>query len=84
MIDELTDDRVSVTLVNVNQLEARRIIVQAGGYAEHQLTAVKVGNHVQSVEGAQVTVELSPGAGARLTLIMKRHVNVPTLEFPWN
>jgi hypothetical protein len=38
--DELAADRVSVTLVNVDQLESRRVIVQVGGYAEHRFVAV--------------------------------------------
>jgi hypothetical protein len=29
-------------------------------------------------------VRLAAGAGARLTLKMKRHVNAPTLSFPWD
>ncbi len=40
LVDELAADRVSVTLVNVDQLESRRVIVQVGGYAEHRFVAV--------------------------------------------
>ncbi|HTI51473.1 MAG TPA: hypothetical protein VL475_10995 [Planctomycetaceae bacterium] len=84
LIDEMTGDRVSVTLVNVNQLEPRTVIVQAGGYAEHRFTSLKIGDKSQPVDGTQVTVKLAPGAGARLQFTMKRYANVPTMAFPWN
>ncbi len=84
LIDELTDDRVSVTLVNVNQLEARRVIVQAGGYAEHRFTAVKVGDRSRPLDGSHITVVLAPGAGARLSFITQRYVNEPSMGFPWH
>lgn len=84
LIDEMTGDRVSVTLVNVNQLEPRTVIVQAGGYAEHRFTSLKIGDKSQPVDGTQVTVKLAPGAGARLQFAMKRYANVPTMAFPWN
>jgi len=29
-------------------------------------------------------VRLAPGAGAKLTVWYKRHVNQPTLELPWD
>jgi hypothetical protein len=84
LIDEMTDDRVSVTLVNMDQLDSRTVVVQAGGYAEHQFTSVKLGDKPQPVDASHVTVKLAPGAGARLSFTMKRHVNVPTMAFPWD
>ena len=84
LIDELTGDRVSVTLVNVNQLETRRMVVQAGGYAEHRFASVQQGDKTQPLDGPHLTVELAPCAGARLSFTMKRYVNRPTMAFPWN
>lgn len=83
LIDEMTDDRVSVTLVNVSQTAMRRVVVQGGAYAEHTLTSVAVAGQTTRVDGSSVTVELAPGAGARLTLSMKRYSRPPTLHFPW-
>jgi hypothetical protein len=84
LIDELTDDRVSVTLVNINQLDRRRVIVQAGGYAEHRFSSVKFGEESQPINSAHATIELAPGSGARLTFTHQRFANIPTMAFPWS
>ena len=39
---------------------------------------------VVPVGTSHVTVRLAPGAGARLTLGMRRHAETPTVAFPWN
>lgn len=83
LIDEMSDERVSVTLVNVNQLEPRELVVQAGGYAEHRFTAVEYGGASRPLDGPRLAVRLAPGAGARLSFTMKRFVNRPTMAFPW-
>ena len=75
LVHELKDDAVTVTLVNLNQVEPRDVIVQAGGYAEHRFT---------EAAGSALTVRLAPGAGKKLTLKMERYANLPTLAFPWN
>ena len=41
LVSELTDDFVGVTLVNINQTEQRDVIVQTGGYGEHQCLRVE-------------------------------------------
>ena len=75
LVHELHDDAVTVTLVNLNQVEPRDVIVQAGAYAEHRFS---------ETGGSALTVRLAPGAGKKLTLKMKRYANRPTLAFPWN
>lgn len=75
LVHELKDDSVTVTLVNVNQVESRDLIVQAGAYAEHLFT---------DADSSALTVRLEPGAGKKLTLPMKRYANRPTMSFPWN
>lgn len=84
LIDKMSADSVSVTVVNLNQLDARRLIVQAGGYAEHQFTSVSIGGQTQPIDNSSVSVHLAPGAGAKMTFIMRRYVNKPTMEFPWH
>ena len=84
LIDTMTDDRVAVTLVNVNQLEARTVVVQTGAYAEHQCLDVELANERTNVRQPWFTVKLAPGAGARMVVRTKRYANQPTLAFPWD
>lgn len=83
LVDSLTPDSVGVTLVNVNQLEGRAVVVQAGGYAEHEFTSATLDGREISIKGPKFTVRLAPGAGSRLKFAMRRHVNQPTMQFPW-
>ena len=83
LVHELADDMVSVTLVNLNQLEAREVLVQAGGYAEHRFTGLEVAGQSRELDASVVSVHLAPGAGQRLTLSMERYANRPELSFPW-
>ena len=84
LVEKMTDDEVVVTLVNTSQLDAHKVVVQAGGYAEHQFVSVENGGREQDVDASHFSVELAPGAGGRLTLKMQRYVNQPTLIFPWD
>jgi hypothetical protein len=83
LIDEMTADQVSVTLVNINQLQSRRVIVQAGGYAEHHFTSAKLGAKTVPLDSPHLDIELAPGSGARFILGMKRFAHPPTMAFPW-
>jgi hypothetical protein len=83
LVDSLSADSATVTLVNLNQTELRRVVVQAGAYAEHRFTAADMDGKNVPLEAPHLTVRLAPGAGARLLLNMKRYVNPPTLMMPW-
>jgi hypothetical protein len=84
LVDTLTADAVGLTLVNTNQIEARTVIVQGGGYGEHQVVEVNDGKNTVAVNGANFTVKLAPGAGARWLIKMKRYANKPTMKQPWD
>ena len=84
LIDRMTDFETAVTLVNTNQVEARTVIVQAGGYGEHEFVEVQWGPEIQPLTGRHLTVRLAPGAGQRLIFKMRRFANTPTLAFPWS
>jgi hypothetical protein len=73
-----------VTLVNTNPVDAREVVVQAGGYGEHRFEGVTVGGQTTTFSGPIVTVRLEPGAGSRLDFKMTRYANRPTLAFPWD
>jgi hypothetical protein len=84
LVEEMTADSVTVTIVNLHQTAERRVVVQGGAYAEHRFTEAEVEGRKTALEGAHFTLRLGPGAGARLRLLMKRYANQPTLAFPWN
>ena len=85
LVEKISDEDVTLTLVNVNQIEARTVIVQGGAYAEHEITSVTLADQVAvEIKNSVCAVRLAPGCGARLELKMKRHANQPTLAFPWD
>ena len=83
LVEKLSADSVTVTLVNTNQVEPRTVAVQAGGYAEHRFISVTQGGETTAIDHPYVTVRMEPGAGNRLTFKMKRYANRPTLAQPW-
>ena len=83
LVDSMSADSVTVTLVNTSQIVARRVVVQAGAYAEHQFGEVWMGDEMVQVDDSHFTVDLPPGCGARLTIETARYVNSPTFAFPW-
>ena len=84
LVERMSGDSVTVTLVNTNQIERRDLVVQAGGYAEHQFESVEWNGKTAPLNAREFPVRLGPGAGAKLTLKMRRFVNQPTVAFPWD
>lgn len=83
LVDKLTHDEVAVTFVNVNQLASRRVVIQAGGYAEHEFLEVTAAEQSSlPLKARDVTLDLAPGCGGRLVFKMKRYVHRPTMLFP--
>jgi len=84
LVEKLTADCAVVTLVNLHQLDARTVVVQAGGYGEHEFLSIQSEGRNVRHKGAFFTVRLAPGAGTRLVIQMRRYVNQPVLAFPWD
>jgi hypothetical protein len=84
LVEKLSADSATVTLVNTNQVRARTVIVQAGGYGEHHFNSVTVNGRSTPIGGATLTVRLEPGSGAQLAFNMKRYANHPTVAQPWD
>ena len=84
LVEKLTADSATLTLVNTNPVDAREVVVQAGGYGEHRFDAVTIEGKTTEFSGPVLTVRLDPGAGARLLFKMSRYANRPTLAFPWD
>lgn len=83
LVERMTADEVTVSLVNVNQVEPRQLVIQAGTYGEHRIEHVSVNQEPpRPVEGAAIRVALGPGTGGRLTIKMRRYAQPPTLKWP--
>lgn len=83
LVEQMTDDALTVTLVNLNQSANRELIVQAGGYGEHQFESVQWNGQPLPLNAREVHVRLEPGAGGKLVFKLRRFVNQPTVTFPW-
>jgi hypothetical protein len=84
LVEKLSADGSTLTLVNVNPVEAREVVVQAGGYGEHRFESVTVDGKTTTFSGPVMTFRLEPGAGARMQFKMTRYANRPTFAFPWD
>ncbi|MGH9675366.1 MAG: hypothetical protein ACRD44_19515 [Bryobacteraceae bacterium] len=84
LVEKLGADSATVTLVNVNPIEPRTVVVQAGGYGEHRFDAVTANGKTTTFSSPVVTVRIEPGSGARLEFRMTRYANRPTFAFPWD
>ena len=83
LVEKLTADAVTVTLINTGQMSSRRVTVQGGAYAEHQFESVTLNGETVEVEDNTFEVNIAPGCGARLEIATNRYANTPTLAFPW-
>jgi hypothetical protein len=84
LVETMSEEEVTVTLVNINQRDERTVVVQGGAYAEHQVLTAAIDGTVTPIDHSHLTVRLAPGAGGRLVLTMKRYANQPTFAFPWS
>jgi len=83
-VERLTAEETTLTLVNLNPVEERMVIVQGGAYGEHQIQKVTTSQGSCPVGRSWLALRLAPGCGGRLTLAMSRYANPPTLTFPWD
>ena len=71
LVDRIDPQGVRVRLVNLDPVESRRVLVQAGAYGEHRFGAVRSGRDQLEVEGDRFEVRLAPGAGGTLEIGME-------------
>ena len=83
LVETLSAGEATVSLVNLDQVRGRTVIVQGGAYGEHRVTGVTVDGHTTPVNCSSFSVRLAPGCGARLMVKADRYVNQPTFAFPW-
>jgi hypothetical protein len=84
LVEKLGGESAALTLVNLSPIETHTLIIQAGGYGEHQFDSVTLNGQNYPIGGSLLTVRLEPGCGSRLEFRMTRYRNQPTLVHPWN
>ncbi len=78
------EPELALTLVNLDPVSPRRLILQAGAYGEHRFdTVTPTGGEPVAVGAAQFEVELPPGGVLDLGLTQSHHVNPPRYGWPW-
>jgi hypothetical protein len=97
LVSDIDSAGVTVSLVNLDAVETRKLIMQAGAYGEHKFTTVAYEevSHNETeqpseriprslaVNGKYLTVVLPPGKGITLVCGQKRFVNKPSYGQPW-
>ena len=83
LVETLSAGEATVSLVNLDQVRGRTVIVQGGAYGEHRVTGVTVDGRTTAVNRSSFSVRLAPGCGARLVVRADRYANQPTFAFPW-
>ena len=78
LVETITPDGLRLRLVNVNQVEPRTVLVQAGAYGEHRFT--NVGD--VAVNGNLFEARLAPGSGGVFEIGLELWKNPPTLRRP--
>jgi hypothetical protein len=87
LIEEITPESVRLALVNLNTYEEKDVLIQGGAFAEHTFIDVQPSGDSQSaipIDGNAFQVHLGSEAQATLQIRMKRFVNKPSYDFPWD
>ncbi len=83
LVADMSDESTTLSLVNLDPVNRKRVIVQVGAYGEHQVTRVESEGEEYIVDGSYFPVEIYPGSGAELLIHHNRYENQPTLAHPW-
>ena len=84
LVERMSDDGLTLSLVNVSPVESRTLVIQGGSFGEHQTVAVTQAGVRTRVADSSFQVVLAPGSGTTLEIEQRRYVNKPSYEFPWN
>ncbi len=87
LVSRMTDDTTELELINLNDSEARDVIVQAGSMGEHNFTSARAidgqNENTVVVDGKYIQIHLPPNTHINLELGMDRFANPPSYSVPW-
>tara|TARA_Y100001934_G_scaffold146010_1_gene175352 strand:- start:64 stop:948 length:885 start_codon:yes stop_codon:yes gene_type:complete len=80
--ERVAADSIDLVLVNTDPVSPRRVMIQAGTFAEHEFTGAVLDGEEASLSGRHVEIELGRSAQARLQLRLKRFAHRPSYQLP--
>jgi hypothetical protein len=88
LVSRNAPEGIDLTLANLHPMESRRLIVQAGAFAEHCFTTATYSDDqgksvAQPIDGEYVEFELGPGTVFEVKLGLKRFCRQPSYQLPW-
>lgn len=87
LVERITSDAVTLSLVNLDTDAEHEVIIQAGGFGEHSFREVNVigGPEEKKValDSKWCLVHLGPSTGIKLRFTVNRYVNSPSYDTPW-
>ncbi len=75
LVSRIDGERVELQVVNTDLFGAKKMLVEAGAYGEHEF--------VEPVAGKTFELRLAPGAGTTLDIRMRLYRNQPSYRLPW-
>jgi hypothetical protein len=86
LVHDLQADSATATLANISSLHTRRVIIQAGAFAEHSFIEITDMTSdppvIVAVKKPHITVVLPPSTSIKLRFGMLRYANRPTYDQP--
>ena len=88
LVSQIDEQGIRLTLANLHPMQTRRVIVQAGAFAEHEFTEARYQDDsgaetVVPIGGEYVEFVLGPGTVLEVSLGLKRYCRVPSYQLPW-
>ncbi|MFN0165130.1 MAG: hypothetical protein ACKV22_01765 [Bryobacteraceae bacterium] len=85
LVEKLEPASTVVRLANVSTVSARRVLLQAGAFGEHEFAEVKdAAGKTTLLNARYFAVEMPASSAIRLEIRMRRFVHKPTYAFPWH
>ncbi len=85
LVESVRADGVTVSLHNTDALASRQVTLQAGAFAEHGFTSVRLDDgEPLTLDGPWLNIDLAAAGAARLELGMARYSRRPSYARPWD